>query len=112
MWSSFGLIRMMGPANQVSNVLYEGKRLVYTIFLMQFLYLEGIVSLADHIVVELIPQSGGRELGTRELRQGAKVDAIHSASNKREYKAQQADIHNLLGVCSAWEELKECHLDV
>ena len=102
----------MGPLNQVSHVLYEGEGLVYTVFLVQLLYLERIVSLADHIVVELVPQSGSRELGTGELRQGTKVDTVHPASNKGEYKAQQTDIHNLLGACVAWDEPKECHLDV
>jgi hypothetical protein len=102
----------MGPVNQVSQVLYEGMGLVYTIFFVQFFYLEGIISLADHIVIELVPQSGSRELGTRELRQGTEVDAIHSASNKGKYKAQEADKHNLLSARSAWEKLKKCHLDV
>jgi hypothetical protein len=53
---------------------------------VQLLYLEGIMALQDHIIVELVPQGCSRELGTGELGKRTKVDAIRSASNKYEQK--------------------------
>jgi hypothetical protein len=56
----------------------------HTIFIVQFFYLEGVVTLANYIVVELVPQSGSGELGTGEFGQRAKINAIYSLSDKGE----------------------------
>lgn len=63
----------------------EGNKLAsHTVFIVQVLYLEGVVTLANYIVVELVPQSGSSELGTGEFGQRAKINAIYSLSDKGE----------------------------
>lgn len=85
MWSSCGLIRIIGPKNPISQEEREGSWPIRrTISPVQLLYLEGVASLADHIVVELVPQGCSCEFRAGKFREGTKVDTVHPASNKRE----------------------------
>jgi hypothetical protein len=49
---------------------------------VQLLYLEGVTSLQDHIVVKFVPQRSSGELRTGKFGKRTKVDAIDSATNK------------------------------
>lgn len=79
---------MMGPIQFIGR-LKEINLAPHTIFIMQFFYLEGVVTLANYIVVELVPQSRSRELGAGEFGQRAEINAIYSLSDKGEEQTQQ-----------------------
>ena len=74
----------MGPRNHISCLSYKRNWWAYTIFPVQLLYLEGVVSFQDYVVVELVPQGCRSELGAGEVGKRAQVDAIRSASNEGE----------------------------
>lgn len=56
-------------------------RVWHTILLVQFSGVEHELTLLDHFVVEFIPKSSCCELGSRKLRERAKVEAIDDDGN-------------------------------
>jgi len=90
MWSSSGLIRIIGPALDCQSTIYltredgghasvVASELALTMLLVQLLDLPRISSLQYHVVVKLIPESKRSQSGPGKVRNRAEDQSVKRA---------------------------------